>query len=110
MTVQVVEKLFKMPVNHYIEINFQGFINVVNAMGGVSVCIDKPMIDTLSGLNLPHAGCYTLKGAQALAFVRARHVQGDSIPDFSRISRQQQFLRAALQKMQSPASWRTSRG
>jgi LCP family protein required for cell wall assembly len=102
VTVQVVEKLFKMQVNHYIEINFQGFINVVNAMGGVSVCVDKPMIDTLSGLNLPHAGCYTLKGAQALAFVRARHVQGDSIPDFSRISRQQQFLRAALQKMQSP--------
>jgi LCP family protein required for cell wall assembly len=102
MTVQVVERLFKMPINHYIEINFQGFINVVNAMGGVGVCIDHPLVDTLSGLNLPHAGCYTLRGPQALAFVRARHVQGDSIPDFSRISRQQQFLRAALQKMQSP--------
>jgi anionic cell wall polymer biosynthesis LytR-Cps2A-Psr (LCP) family protein len=77
-------------------------MTVVNAMGGVGVCVDHPMIDTLSGLHLTHAGCYTLKGAQALAFVRARHVQGDSIPDFSRISRQQQFLRAALQKMQSP--------
>ena len=102
VTVQTVERLFKMPVNHYIEINFQGFMNVVNAMGGVGVCVDQPMIDTLSGLHLTHAGCYTLKGQQALAFVRARHVQGDAIPDFSRISRQQQFLRAALQKMQSP--------
>jgi LCP family protein required for cell wall assembly len=101
-TVQTVERLFRMPINHYVEINFQGFINMVNAMGGVPVCIDKPMIDTLAGLRLPHAGCYDLKGSQALAFVRARHVQGDSIPDFSRISRQQQFLRAALQKMQSP--------
>jgi LCP family protein required for cell wall assembly len=102
-TVQAVEKLFKMPINHYIEINFQGFIDVVNAMGGVPVCIDKPLVDTLAGLYLRHAGCYTLRGATALAFVRARHIQGDSIPDFSRISRQQQFLRAALQKMQSPS-------
>jgi LCP family protein required for cell wall assembly len=102
VTVQTVSNLFGMKINHYIEIDFQGFINVVNAMGGVPICIDKPMVDTLSGLNLPHAGCYTLQGAQALAFVRARHVQGDAIPDFSRISRQQQFIRAALQKMQSP--------
>ena len=102
VTVQTVSKLFGMKINHYIEIDFQGFINVVNAMGGVPICIDKPMIDTLSGLKLPHAGCYNLQGSQALAFVRARHVQGDAIPDFSRISRQQQFLRAALQKMQSP--------
>jgi LCP family protein required for cell wall assembly len=102
VTVQTVSKLFGMTINHYIEIDFQGFINVVNAMGGVPICIDKPLVDTLAGLNLPHAGCYDLKGSQALAFVRARHIQGDAIPDFSRISRQQQFLRAALQKMQSP--------
>ncbi len=103
VTVQTVSKLFGMSINHYIEIDFQGFINVVNAMGGVPICIDKPLIDTLAGLNLPHAGCYDLRGSQALAFVRARHIQGDAIPDFSRISRQQQFLRAALQKMQSPS-------
>ena len=102
VAVQAVEKLFHMPINHFVEINFQGFMNVVNAMGGVDVCVNQPMIDTLSGLNLPHAGCYTLKGRSALAFVRARHVQGDAIPDFSRISRQQQFIRAALQKIQSP--------
>ena len=102
-TVQTVSHLFKMPINHYIEINFSGFIRVVNAMGGVPICIDKPLVDTLAGLHLGHAGCYTLKGSTALAFVRARHIQGDSIPDFSRISRQQQFLRAALQKMQSPS-------
>src|SRR5262249_35259681 len=101
--VQTVSHLFKMPINHYIEINFSGFIKVVNAMGGVPICVDKPLIDTLAGLHLGHAGCYTLKGSSALAFVRARHIQGDSIPDFSRISRQQQFLRAALQKMQSPS-------
>ncbi len=103
VTVQTVAHLFAMPVNHYIEVNFEGFINVVNAMGGVPICIDKPLVDTLAGLSLRHAGCYTLRGKEALAFVRARHIQGDSIPDFSRISRQQQFLRAALQKMQSPS-------
>ena len=59
------------------------------------------MIDTYSGLKLDHAGCYNLKGAQALAFVRARHVQGDTIPDFSRIARQQQFTRAIISKVMS---------
>src|SRR2546430_7379391 len=60
-----------------------------------------PMIDKLAGLHLPHAGCYDLKGSQALAFVRARHVEGDTIPDFSRISRQQQFMRVVIQKLLS---------
>jgi polyisoprenyl-teichoic acid--peptidoglycan teichoic acid transferase len=96
--VQTVEKLIHMQINHYVEINFVGFQSLVNALGGVPVCVPKPMIDPLAGLKLPHAGCYDLHGPQALAFVRARHIQGDIIPDFSRISRQQQFLRALINK------------
>jgi hypothetical protein len=53
------------------------------------------MVDPLAGLNIP-AGCQHLSPEMALSFVRARHVCGDAIPDFSRISRQQQFLRAVL--------------
>ena len=99
--VQTVEKLTGMQINHYVEINFAGFRSIVDALGGVKICIDKPMIDQLSGLHLTTVGCHTLNGFQALAFVRARHVEGDTIPDFSRISRQQQFMRVIIQKMLS---------
>ena len=99
--VRTVEKLTGLAVNHYVEVNFLGFEGVVNALGGVPICVDKAMVDTLAGLNLPHPGCYNLHGQQALAFVRARHVQGDTIPDFSRISRQQQFMRALITKVLS---------
>jgi LCP family protein required for cell wall assembly len=96
--VRVVEKLTGLQIDHYVQVDFVGFQNLVNALGGVPICINRPLTDPLSGLNLPHKGCYNLKGAQALAFVRARHIQGDIIPDFSRIARQQQFIRAVIQK------------
>jgi LCP family protein required for cell wall assembly len=98
LIVQTVERLTGLSINHYVEVNFLGFEGLVNALGGVPICINKPLVDTLAKLNLPHAGCYNLKGAQALAFVRARHIEGDNIPDFSRISRQQQFMRALISK------------
>jgi LCP family protein required for cell wall assembly len=98
LMVQTVEKLTGLSINHYVEVNFLGFQGLVNALGGVPICINRPLVDSLAKLNLPHAGCYNLKGAQALGFVRARHIQGDTIPDFSRISRQQQFMRALISK------------
>jgi LCP family protein required for cell wall assembly len=102
--VRTVRRLTGLRINHYVQVNFIGFQKLVNALGGAPICIDKAMVDTLSGLRLPHAGCYNLKGAQALAFVRARHIEGDLIPDFSRISRQQQFIRAVIGKTLSLGS------
>jgi LCP family protein required for cell wall assembly len=102
--VRTVKRLTGLRINHYVQVNFIGFQKLVNALGGVPICIDKPLFDALSGLRLPHAGCYKLKGAQALAFVRARHIKGDLIPDFSRISRQQQFIRAVIGKTLSLGS------
>ncbi len=101
---QVVSQLTGLEINHFLSVNLAGFENVVDALGGVPICIDHPLVDTqYSGLNLPHAGCYNLSAFQALAFVRARHVQCESgIPDFNRIGRQQQFLRAVLAKILSP--------
>lgn len=96
--VQAVERLTGLNVNHYVLVNFVGFRRLVDALGGVPICINRPMVDELAGLNLPRAGCYNLRGGQALAFVRARHIEGDNIPDFSRISRQQLFMRALLDK------------
>lgn len=96
--VRTVEGLTHMRINHYVEVNFAGFESLVNTLGGVPICVSQPMVDPLAGLRLPRKGCYNLYGAQALGFVRARHIQGDIIPDFSRIARQQQFLRALLNK------------
>lgn len=104
LMVHTVEKLTGLRINHYVEVNFIGFERLVNALGGIPVCIERPLKDTLSRLNLPHAGCYNLRGATALAFVRARHIEGDNIPDFSRISRQQQFMRALIEKALSAGS------
>jgi LCP family protein required for cell wall assembly len=104
LMVKTVQRLTGLRINHYVEVNFVGFERLVNALGGIPVCIEKPLKDTLARLNLPHAGCYNLRGATALAFVRARHIQGDAIPDFSRISRQQQFMRALIEKALSIGS------
>jgi LCP family protein required for cell wall assembly len=96
------ERISGLSINGFAGVNLAGFEKVVTALGGVPICVDRPMVDSLSGLNLS-AGCHNLDGFQALAFVRARHVQGDCIPDFSRIGRQQQFLRAVIAKILTPS-------
>jgi LCP family protein required for cell wall assembly len=103
-TVKAVQKLTGLKINHYVEVNFLGFQRLVTALGGITICVDRPMTDSYSGLNLPHKGCYDMNGQEALAFVRARHVQGDVIPDFSRIARQQVFMRAVISKVLSAGS------
>ncbi len=89
-------------MNHLLYVNLAGFQHVVDAIGGVPMCVDRPLYDFLAGLDIPKAGCYTFDGRTALSYVRARHLPGDCIPDFSRIARQQQFLRAVLNKVLSP--------
>ncbi|HXJ64193.1 MAG TPA: LCP family protein, partial [Actinomycetota bacterium] len=91
----VVHRLTGLQINGFVTVNLAGFEGVVRALGGVNLCVDHAMVDPLAGLNIP-AGCQHLSPEMALSFVRARHVCGDAIPDFSRISRQQQFLRAVL--------------
>jgi LCP family protein required for cell wall assembly len=104
LMVKTVEQLTGLQINHYVEVNFTGFERLVDAVGGIPVCIYRPLVDKVSHLMLPHAGCYDLRGPMALAFVRARHIEGDAIPDFSRISRQQLFMRALIGKALSLGS------
>jgi LCP family protein required for cell wall assembly len=96
--IDTIEDFSRLTINHYVELDFAGFKGIVDAMGGVDICIDRPLIDRVAELYLPEVGCYLLGGKMALAFVRARSVEGDLIPDFSRIARQQQFLRAVLNR------------
>jgi LCP family protein required for cell wall assembly len=83
-------------IDHFVEVNFSGFKSIVNDVGGVKVCLPFPIKDPASGLNLT-AGVHNIGGAQALAFVRERHVGLGS--DLQRIQRQQYFLASAMQKI-----------
>ena len=88
-------------IEHYMGIGFGGLVNVVNAVGGVTMCLPGPIHDRASGLNLK-AGCQTLNGAQALGYVRVRHAFGSQ--DLQRVQDQRLFLRALLRKMTSPGT------
>ncbi|MDA9912919.1 LCP family protein [Candidatus Nanopelagicales bacterium] len=93
-TVAAVQQATGVTVDHYVEVNFQGFLNMVDAVEGVPVCLPEPLYDERSGLDLP-AGQQTIKGKQALAYVRARYIDND----FGRAQRQQKFVAAMVQKV-----------
>ena len=101
LVARTIKSISGLQINHVMYVNLAGFQDVVDALGGVPMCVDRPMYDELAGLDIPKAGCYTFDGATALSYVRARHLPGDCIPDFARIARQQQFLRAVLNKLLS---------
>jgi LCP family protein required for cell wall assembly len=89
-------------IDHYAEIGFAGFVNVVDDLGGVDMCLDHAIVDKASGANLK-AGCQTLNGTQALAFVRERHQEATQ--DLARMQHQQQFLNALAHKATSPGTF-----
>jgi LCP family protein required for cell wall assembly len=86
--VETVSRESGIPVGHYVEVNFLGFLQLVDAVDGVSIYLEEPLVDRFAGVNLP-AGCQVLGSREALGFVRARHVDSD----LGRIARQQRFLR-----------------
>ena len=94
--VKLVARYTGLPINHYIEVNFAGFKNIVDTLGGIDVFFEKPIREKDSGLNVPK-GCVHLEGDQALAFVRIRKVDSD----FGRIARQQLFMRLMMDKITS---------
>jgi LCP family protein required for cell wall assembly len=98
---------FGIEINHYIEIDFQGFQQLVDAIGGVNIWVQDAIRDRQSGLFIQDRGCVTLNGEQALAFARSRELQfmtpdgwsnPDPFADLGRIDRQQVFMRRALAK------------
>jgi LCP family protein required for cell wall assembly len=104
LVVRAVHRFTGLPIHNYVVIDLAGFQHLVDTLGGVEICVDRPMHDELTGLAISTAGCHLLDGDQALAFVRARHIEGDPIPDFSRIARQQQFMRAMMNSLLSARS------
>ena len=94
--VQAVTAFTGLPINHYVEVNFTGFQNIVDTLGGVRIRLSQAVNDPDSGLNVP-AGCVPMNGAQALAFVRVRHVDSD----YGRIARQQFFVQLVMKQILS---------
>jgi anionic cell wall polymer biosynthesis LytR-Cps2A-Psr (LCP) family protein len=128
LVAQTVANLTGLQIDHYLYVDLEGFRRTVNTLGGVDMCIPAYNVNTPgdltgtgsngdpvlvhydevghiadpdSGLNIK-PGCQRLRGDQALAYVRARHLPCDHIPDFARIGRQQQFLRAVVNQMLQP--------
>jgi len=95
--IATVESLTGTSIDHYGEINLAGFVELTDALGGVPVCLNKPVRDSYSGLDLP-AGYQTVSGQVALAFVRQRH--GLDGGDLDRIARQQAFIAGLTQRVQ----------
>ncbi|MEV6950737.1 LCP family protein [Streptomyces sp. NPDC051183] len=98
-TIRTVEKLTGIRIDHHMVLDFGGFKKMVDAVGGVEVCLKEPVNDPEAKLKLP-AGRQTLQGEQALGFVRARYSLGDG-SDTERMQRQQQFLGSLVKKVQS---------
>ncbi|MGW2993898.1 LCP family protein, partial [Streptomyces sp. NPDC001193] len=100
--IETVRNFLGVPVDHFAELNLAGFHHLADALGGVPVCLKKPVRDTYSGADFP-AGRQTLNGRQSLAFVRQRH--GLDMGDLDRTKRQQAFLAGATQKLNSAGTF-----
>ncbi len=97
--IDTIEGYTGLTVNHYVEVNFAAFKNIVEALGGVEICATRPYEDKKAGLHIKKPGCYTFDGDMALGWARSRSVEPDG--DFGRIRRQQQLIRVMLQKATS---------
>ena len=103
LAVSTVQDSFGIPVDNFIVINFRGVRELVDAVGGIDIYIDKPMhyTDRTAKLFIDfQPGMYHLDGKQTEGFLRFRH---DQLGDIGRIRRQQQFITAVAKKMRDPA-------
>jgi LCP family protein required for cell wall assembly len=106
-------------VDHVVLVDFDGFRDLVDLVGGVQVRIDEPLRDRMTGLQLDDAGCVRLDGQQSLALVRSRHLErfdgeawrGDATGDLGRMDRQRAFVIALLDGARSglAAPWTADR-
>ncbi|WP_336669591.1 LCP family protein [Tsukamurella sp. USMM236] len=100
LLVQTFEKASGVRIDHYAEIGFGGFANMVDAIGGVEMCPKYPINDPKAGLRIK-AGCQTLDGAQALGYVRTRATPN---ADLDRVVHQREFMSALFKEATSPTT------
>ena len=121
LLIQTFKQDFHLDINHYLEVDFVGFRDIVNAIGHIHIFFPTPVNDEFSGLHIAQAGCASLNGDEALAYARSRHYNipdnlknpapwqphgqykqsagwtEDPLADLDRIPRQQYFLRTISQ-------------
>ena len=95
-----IEQLTGLDIGYAGLMTFAGVAQLSTAVGGVEICVDAPLVDPWSGIDLPEAGYHTLEGYQALAFLRTRKGVGDG-SDLSRISSQQVYMSALVRTLQA---------
>jgi LCP family protein required for cell wall assembly len=103
LTIATLKADFNIPISHFLEVDFAGFRDIVNAIGSVPIYFPTPARDKNTGLNIGTPGCHDLNGEEALAYVRSRYYQYqtadgqwhyDPTSDLGRINRQQYFIRS----------------
>ncbi len=104
--INTIEENLDITLQHYVEVDLEGFRRVIDALGGVAVCFDGPSQDSGSGLVVNQGGWSELDGDQALAYVRSRKLKVQNLSgrwenvslraDLDRIERQQDFVRATV--------------
>ncbi len=107
--VKTITANFGIPINHVVQVDFSGFQDAVNALGGIYLNFPYPAKDAYSGLNITTPGCQLLSGFQALAVARARHYEYyengywhyDGTSDFGRIQRQDVFIKSLMSAAKS---------
>jgi len=104
--IQTIKDNLGIQINHYMEVDFVGFRDIVNTVGGVNVYVPAPARDTMSGLDIKEPGCIRFDGDVGLSWVRSRHYEyyesgkwrEDPTSDIGRIQRQQDFIRRMMRK------------
>ncbi len=99
VVVRTINRALGIPIHHYLEIDFQGFKNLVDAVGGVTVCVEHPSRDRNTGLYL-RPGCTNIDGVESLAYARSRYFEQridgewrmDGTADIGRGKRQRLFM------------------
>jgi LCP family protein required for cell wall assembly len=94
LMIKTINSFLGAEINHYVTLDFDGFVELIDAVGGVDITIDRPMVDPKSGANFS-AGNHHFTGEQALSYTRSRSTE---LGDIGRIQRQQQLFRELLRQ------------
>jgi LCP family protein required for cell wall assembly len=104
--VATLQRTLGITIHHYVQVDFSGFKDIVDTVGGVTMYVPYPVRDSGSGLDLGRNGCWELDGNKGLSWVRSRQMeflingtwQADGRGDLGRIERQQDFIRRMMRK------------